>query len=81
MTLSNRLIWVSWELRAANNMTPQHTDSIAPLDRDDFGGDRLLEVRVTGNVCVINILDRVVGQGSADANCFAVVNAVDAGYH
>ena len=79
MALSNRLIWVSCELRATNDMTPQYTDSIAPLDGDDFGRDRLLEVGVTGDVCVVNVLDRVVGQGSANADCFAVISAVDAG--
>lgn len=79
MALRNGLIGIALELRAANDMAPEHTNPITALDGNDLAGHGLLEVGVAGDVCIVDVLDRVVAERGADADCLAVVGAVDAG--
>lgn len=78
VALRNRLIWVSSKLCAADYMTPQHAYPVAALDGNHLRGDGLLEVGIARDVCVVDVLDRVVGQRGADSDCFAVIDAIHA---
>lgn len=79
MTRGNGLVQIPRVLRAAYYMAPLHTYLVAALDGDDGAGDGLLEVGVAGYVCVVYVLDGVVGEGGADACCEGGGGGVDAG--
>ena len=79
MALRDRVVWVALELRAADDMAPEDAYSVAALDGDHLGGDGLLEVEVARDVIVVDVLKRVVRCRCSDADCLAVVCAVDAG--
>lgn len=56
-------------------MAPVDTDFVSRLDIDDFAGRR--STRVTSNIAVIDIGDRVVGRGDADTVALAHILAID----
>jgi hypothetical protein len=79
VALRDRVVWVALELRAADDMAPEDAYSVAALDGDHLGGDRLFEVEVARDVVVVDVLERVVRCRCSDAYCFAIVGAVHAG--
>lgn len=72
------MVGIIRELRAADHVAPEHAHLVAALDGNHLAGHGLLEVEVAGDVCVVDVLERVVGCCGADADCLAVVGAVDA---
>lgn len=64
-------------LRAANDVSPVNADLVTRLDVDDFARHGGLEARFAGDVCIVDVGDRVVGGGDADADGLAIVLAVD----
>src|SRR5690242_1377127 len=74
----NRLVGIVGELCTADYMAPEYANSVAALDGDHFGGYGLLEVEVAGDVCIVDLLQRIIGCCCSDTDCFAVVGAIDA---
>jgi hypothetical protein len=69
----NGIVLVISNLWTTNNMSPHDTNFVTSVDIDHFGRNRCLEATVAGKVCVIYILDGVVGGGSPNTNELAIV--------
>jgi len=71
----DRIILITRDLCTTNNMSPHNANFITGADIDDFGGHGCPEATVAGKVCVVYILNGVVGVGSPNTNELPIVLA------
>lgn len=76
MTRGNGVVGVVRGLRSPDDVAPPSADLGAGGDRDD-GAILMLEVLVAREVCVVDVLDRVVTVRGADALELTLVGPVD----
>lgn len=77
MARSNGVVRVIGALWSAQHMLPPCANLCASRNRDHGGRNRAVQARVARDVSALDVLDRVVGVGRADAIELALVGAVD----
>jgi hypothetical protein len=69
----DRVVFVAGELRSAEDVAPHGAYFVAGLDVDDGRGHGRVEAAVASEAAIVDVQDRVVRVGRADADEFALI--------